>query len=37
MTAKVIHTLSRGRFALRDEALTDSSVGHGRYVQRRMG
>jgi dihydropyrimidinase len=37
MTAKVIHTLSRGRFALRDEALTDSSVGHGRYVHRRMG
>jgi len=30
MTAKVIHTLSGGQFALRDEALTQGSVGLGR-------
>lgn len=37
MTCKVIHTLSRGRFALRDEAIVEDSLGHGRYVPRRLG
>jgi dihydroorotase-like cyclic amidohydrolase len=37
MTAKVVHTLSRGSFVLRDGALSDDSVGQGRYVQRKLG
>jgi dihydroorotase-like cyclic amidohydrolase len=37
MTAKVVHTLSRGGFVLRDGALSESSIGHGRYVARKLG
>jgi dihydroorotase (multifunctional complex type) len=37
MSCKVIHTLSRGRFALRDGQISDDSRGHGRYVARRLG
>ena len=37
MSCKVIHTLSRGRFALRDGEIRDDSRGHGRYVARRLG
>ena len=36
MTVKVIHTLSRGVFVLRDGDLTDNSVGQGRYVSRNL-
>jgi dihydropyrimidinase/allantoinase len=31
---KVVHTLVRGRFVLRDGALVDGAVGTGRYVTR---
>ena len=34
MEAAVVHTLSRGRFVLRDGALIADAVGHGRYVRR---
>ena len=36
MTARVVHTLSRGRFALRDGALQDDAVGNGRFVARQL-
>lgn len=36
MTCRVVHTLSRGRFVLRDGALRDEAVGHGRFVARRL-
>jgi dihydropyrimidinase len=34
---KVIHTMVRGRFVYRDERLCDDAIGHGRYIQRRIG
>lgn len=37
MEAAVVHTLSRGRFVLRDGALDADAVGHGRYVARKLG
>ena len=37
MTAKTVHTMSRGNFVLRDGALTDTSIGQGRYVARTLG
>ncbi|MGG5810156.1 dihydroorotase [Falsiroseomonas sp. CW058] len=36
MTGRVVHTLVRGRFALRDGALDDRLVGTGRYVKRAL-
>ena len=36
MSARVIHTLSRGRFALRDGALQDGAIGAGRFVAREL-
>lgn len=36
MTCRVVHTLSRGRFVLRDGALEEDAVGHGRFVPRRL-
>jgi dihydropyrimidinase len=33
---KVVHTLVRGRFALRDGALVDGAVGTGRYISRAL-
>jgi dihydropyrimidinase len=33
---KVVHTLVRGRFVLRDGALTDDAVGTGRYISRAL-
>ena len=33
---KVVHTLVRGRFVLRDGALIDDAVGTGRYVSRAL-
>lgn len=36
MRARVVHTLSRGRFALRDGALEAGAVGQGRFVPRRL-
>jgi dihydropyrimidinase/allantoinase len=35
-TGRVIHTLVRGRFALRDGMLDDGAVGTGRYLHRRL-
>ena len=35
-TGRVVHTLVRGRFALRDGTLEDGAVGTGRYVRRRL-
>jgi dihydroorotase-like cyclic amidohydrolase len=37
MKASVIHTLSRGRFALRDGALQEDAVGSGKYITRALG
>jgi len=36
MSARVVHTLSRGRFALRDGALQDDAIGQGRFVTREL-
>ena len=36
MSARVVHTLSRGRFALRDGALQEDAVGSGRFVPRTL-
>ncbi len=36
MSSAVVHTLARGKFALRDSALTEDSAGHGRYVARHL-
>jgi dihydroorotase-like cyclic amidohydrolase len=36
MSARVVHTLSRGRPVLRDSALDGSATGHGRFVARRL-
>lgn len=33
----VVHTMVRGRFALRDGAVTADSTGHGRFQKRRLG
>jgi dihydropyrimidinase len=33
---RVRHALVRGRPVLRDDALVDAAVGHGRYVRRRL-
>jgi dihydroorotase-like cyclic amidohydrolase len=35
-TGRVVHSLVRGRFTLRDGATQDSAVGTGRYVHRRL-
>lgn len=37
MTARVVHTLVRGRFAVRDGALCRDAVGTGRYQRRSLG
>ncbi|MEM9249872.1 MAG: dihydroorotase family protein [Pseudomonadota bacterium] len=36
MRARVVHTLSRGRFVMREGALQDDAIGGGRYVPRRL-
>lgn len=36
MACRVVHTLSRGRFALRDGALQEDAVGTGRFVPRSL-
>jgi dihydroorotase-like cyclic amidohydrolase len=36
MTARVVHALSRGRFVLRDGALQEDAIGHGRFVPRQL-
>ena len=35
-TGRVRHALVRGRAVLRDDALVDAAVGHGRYIRRRL-
>jgi len=34
---EVVHTLSRGEFVLRERALQDERIGHGRFVPRSLG
>jgi dihydroorotase (multifunctional complex type) len=36
LRGRVVHTISRGRFVLRDGALQDDAIGGGRYVPRRL-
>ena len=36
MQARVVHTLSRGRFVLRDGTLDDAAIGNGRFVRRHL-
>jgi dihydropyrimidinase len=36
MTCRVVHTLSRGRFVVRDGALQQGTEGHGRFVGRTL-
>ncbi|WP_420394327.1 dihydroorotase [Acuticoccus sp.] len=36
MACSLVHTLSHGRFVLRDGAFVDDGVGKGRYVPRRL-
>jgi dihydroorotase-like cyclic amidohydrolase len=36
MACRVVHTISRGRFALRDGALQDDAIGQGRFVPRKL-
>lgn len=36
LTGRVVHTLSRGRFALRDGAPQAEAIGTGRYVRRQL-
>ena len=36
-TGKVLHTIVRGRFALRDGKTVDSAIGSGRFVRRTLG
>jgi dihydropyrimidinase len=36
LKGKIIHVLSRGRFAMRDESLQDDAIGQGRYMPRRL-
>jgi dihydroorotase-like cyclic amidohydrolase len=37
MACQVIHTLSRGRFVVRDRALEAAAVGTGRFIARKLG
>jgi hypothetical protein len=37
MACRVIHTLSRGRFVVRDGALEAAAVGTGRFIARKLG
>jgi dihydropyrimidinase len=34
LTGRVIHTLVRGEFVMRDGVLIDDKIGHGRYLPR---
>jgi len=34
LTGRVIHTLVRGEFVMRDGMLIDDKIGHGRYLPR---
>jgi dihydropyrimidinase len=36
LKGRVVHALSRGRFALRDRSLAEDAVGTGRFVPRRL-
>jgi len=36
MECRVVHTLSRGGFVLRDGALQEASVGRGRFIPRSL-
>ena len=37
MACRVIHTLSRGKFVVRDGALDDAAVGSGQFIARKLG
>ena len=36
MSCRVMHTMVRGRFAVRDGALSEDSVGTGRFIPRKL-
>jgi dihydroorotase-like cyclic amidohydrolase len=36
LRGRVVHAMSRGRFALRDRRLVEDAVGRGRYLRRRL-
>ena len=36
LKGRVVHTLVRGAFAMRDGALEDACIGRGRYIRRRL-
>ena len=36
LECRVVHALSRGRFALRDGALQEAAVGQGKFIPRRL-
>jgi dihydroorotase-like cyclic amidohydrolase len=36
LKGRVVHTLVRGAFAMRDGALDDACIGRGRYIRRRL-
>jgi hypothetical protein len=36
MACRVVHTLSRGRFILRDGVLQNAAVGTGRFIPRSL-
>ena len=35
-TGKVLHTVVRGRFVLRDGETVDAAIGSGRFIKRRL-
>lgn len=37
LKGRVVHTLVRGVFAMRDGVLDDACIGRGRYIRRRLG
>ena len=36
LKGRVVHTIVRGAFAMRDGALDDACIGRGRYIRRRL-
>ena len=36
LKGRVVHTLVRGAFAMRDGMLDDTCIGRGRYIHRRL-
>jgi dihydroorotase-like cyclic amidohydrolase len=36
LKGRIVHTLVRGAFAMRDGALNDACIGRGRYLRRKL-